>query len=62
MLILDRNEAYTCETLDVGEQDADIFIAMNVYPVKLIRRERYRSSASCLPRDIANHLLGDKIR
>lgn len=61
MLISDKTE-YTCETLDVGEQDADILITMDVYSMKLIRRERYRSSASCLPCDIANHFLGDEIR
>lgn len=29
----------TSETLDIGEQDADVLVAMDVYSVELIRRE-----------------------
>lgn len=51
----------TRESLDVGKQDADVLIAMDVYPVELIRCEGYRPPTCRLASDIADHLLGDEI-
>ena len=54
-------QASTRESLDVGEQDADVLVAMDVYPVKLIRREGYCPPTCRLASNVANHLLGDEI-
>ena len=50
------NQISTCEALDVSEEDGDLFVAMDVDAVELIRLE-FAHRLLLLQRDITNHLL-----
>ena len=50
------NQISTCEALDVSEEDGDLFVAMDVDAVELIRLE-FAHRLLFLQRDITNHLL-----
>ena len=52
----------TCESLDISKEYADILVPVNVYPVKLIRRERELAAARRLARYVPYHLLRDEVR
>ena len=51
----------TCEALDVGEQDGDLLVAVDVDLVELVGLE-VAVGALLLLRDVSDHLLGHEAR